>query len=302
MATTEKPTGAAPPLPGASGSSLPAPYAAIADRLACPVCHARLSANGAALRCAACAIDFPVRDGIAALAPPRAETKPEAEAWGDHWSQDKQSSLPQRFFSFYRKAVFARTVAYFLDGSFAEEGVFLEAGSGTAETSQRVNKRGGRRILIALDLIGEVLKHCHPIMDVRIQGDIFRLPFRDSSLDGVWNVGVMEHFTWDQIDEILCEFHRILKPGAPVILLWPAESSIPQKILRLIEKVVNARRSGPRFLFHPDEISKLPSSAAARQILSRNGFNRIEVDTGIRSLMAFKTPVGRKSLTPVPRS
>jgi SAM-dependent methyltransferase len=238
-----------------------------------------------------------VVEGAADLRPPGAETKPEFEDWTRHWSHDAQRSLPQRFFSFYRKAVFARTVAWFIERYFPAAGVFVEAGSGTAETSMRISKHGGRRVLVAVDLVLPVVARCHPVMDVRLAADIFRLPFGDASVDGIWNVGVMEHFTHDLIDRILREFTRVLRPGAPVLLLWPATDSLPQKALRLVERVVNLRPRARRFQFHPDEISQLRSSEEGRQVLRRNGLEPVHVDPGLRSLMAFKTVVGRKPAT-----
>jgi SAM-dependent methyltransferase len=226
---------------------------------------------------------------------PRSEgRKPEEIAWTEHWSADNQQSASQRFFSFYRKAVFARAVAYFVHRYLPRAGVLVEAGSGTSETSMLIDKRNGACTLVAVDLIRPVLEHCHPAMDVRVCGDIFALPFRENSIDGIWNVGVMEHFTHDQIDCILREFCRVLKPGARVVLLWPAVFSIPQRILRAGEWVINLRRGADKFRFHPDEISQLRSIRQGREVLTRNGFRPVAIDLGLRTLMAFETLVGEK--------
>lgn len=228
----------------------------------------------------------------------KALTKPAREdaiAWSEHWSAGNQSSLAQRFFGVYRRNVFARTVRYFTEKYFPSSGLLLEAGSGTSETSMLMDKRGGGRKLIALDIVLPVVERSHPVMDVRVCGDIFHLPFPNNSIDGVWNVGVMEHFTQSEIDQILAEFHRVLKNGGPLILLWPGVDSIPQRILRLIEWVINLaipRRNA--FRFHPAEISQLRSVAEGYQILSRNGFATIEVERGFRSLFAFKVLVGSR--------
>lgn len=273
--------------------------------LACPACRGPLApAGGGGLRCTDCAAAYPVSDGVADLRPADARDRPEFADWSRHWSPAAQRTAAQRFFSWYRKAVFARTVAWHTGRHFPRRGIFVEAGSGTAETSIRIDKAGGERVLVALDIVPAVVARCAAVMDVALAGDIFRLPFRDAALDGVWNVGVMEHFTHDRIDLILREFRRVLRPGGTVILLWPATDSLPQKLLRAIEAVVNLRRAGPRFQFHPDEISKLRSSREGRDVLRRNGFEVVEVEFGLRSLMAFKTVVGRVPPTPAgaPRS
>lgn len=215
--------------------------------------------------------------------------------WSEHWAGDKQQSLAQRFFSFYRKAVFARTVRHFFDRFFPGKGVFIEAGSGTSETSLRIDKRGGKRKLVATDIVQPVLKNCHPVMDERVCADIFKLPYADDSIDGIWNVGVMEHFTQEQIDRIMSEFRRVLKPGRRMILLIPGTDSIPQKMLRVVEKIINARRPDKNFRFHPPEISQIESMAQARQLLERNDFECLHIDYGWRSLMAFKTLIAVKN-------
>jgi SAM-dependent methyltransferase len=272
--------------------------ARILDTLACPACHSELNWNGASLQCASCGRAYPVIDGIPDLrvSVPRAVS--DMEDWSRHWSGEHQQSAAQTFFSFYRKAVFARTVAYFVNRYFPAQGLFVEAGCGTAETSMRIDKHGGARTLVALDIILPVLKHAHPIMDERVCGDIFNLPFQDNSMDGLWNVGVMEHFTPEQVDQIMREYHRVLKDGAPIILLWVGATSLPQKALRLVEAVANARKPGEDFRFHPPEINLLKSSAAGNAILRQYDFQPVHVDFGLRSLMAFITLVGTKAQRP----
>ena len=272
---------------------------AILPRLACPLCHAAVKEEGEGIRCSGCNTRFPIMGGIPDLRPEDARNKPEFSDWTRHWGHANQELFSQKFFSVYRKQVFARTVAWFIDRFFPERGVFVEAGSGTAETSMRIDKRGGARVLVAADIIIPVLQHVHPVMDVRVGADNFRLPFGDGQVDGLWNVGVMEHFTHDLIDAMMREFHRVLAPGAPILLLWPATDSLPQKGLRLVEKYYNRNAApGEKFQFHPDEISKLRSSQEGRDVLLRNGFEPVFVDGGLRSLMAFKTVVGRKSTRP----
>jgi SAM-dependent methyltransferase len=272
---------------------------AILPRLACPLCHASVKEEGEGMRCSGCNTRFPIMGGIPDLRPEDARNKPEFSDWTKHWGHANQELFSQKFFSVYRKQVFARTVAWFIDRFFPERGVFVEAGSGTAETSMRIDKRGGARVLVAADIIIPVLQHVHPVMDVRVGADNFRLPFGDGQVDGLWNVGVMEHFTHDLIDAMMREFHRVLAPGAPILLLWPATDSLPQKGLRLVEKYYNRNAApGEKFQFHPDEISKLRSSQEGRDVLIRNGFEPVFVDGGLRSLMAFKTVVGRKPTLP----
>lgn len=277
--------------------------ATMMDRLACPSCCCALELDGSKLECTACHSTYTI-DGVAAdLRPPgREEVQGDASAWAQHWSKENQKSLSQRFFSVYRRLVFARTVGYFANRYFPAHGVLVEAGSGTSETSRRIDKHGGARKLVAVDLLLPVLARCDSVMDVCLGGDIFRLPFTDASVEGIWNVGVMEHFTHAQIDRILSEFHRVLRPGGRVIMLWPGTDSLPQKLLRLAEAVINMNRGRHHFRFHPPEISLLESARHGRAVLSRNGFDTVTIDSGVYSLLAFKTVVGEKADRPVPQA
>jgi SAM-dependent methyltransferase len=274
-----------------------APARSIPDRLvaslACPECRGRAVLADGQVICQLCRGSYEVVNGVLDLRPESSSPRLEEDAWSEHWSAEKQHSISQRFFSFYRKAVFARAVAYFVDRYLAKGGVLIEAGSGTSETSMLIEKDHAARTLVALDLIRPVLERCHPVMDVRVCGDIFSLPFQDDSIDGIWNVGVMEHFPHEQIDVILREFRRVLKPGGRIVLLWPATFSVPQRILRVLEWFINLRRS-EKFRFHPDEISQLRSAAQGRQVLARNRFRTVAIDLGLRTLMAFETLVGEK--------
>jgi SAM-dependent methyltransferase len=221
-------------------------------------------------------------------------TRTDLQDWTAHWADTKQDSRSQRFFSFYRKTVFSRTVGFYINRFFPQRGIFLEAGSGTSETSIRINKWGGNRVLIAFDLIPTVLSQTDEIMDRRVCGDIFKLPFPSESIDGIWNVGVMEHFLHPQIDQILTEFHRVLKKDAPLLVLWPAKYSIPQRLLRILETVIRVMKRGEVYHFHPPEISQLRSMQEGLKVYERNGFSVREIDPGLKSWMAFITIIGNK--------
>jgi SAM-dependent methyltransferase len=269
----------------------------LATILACPQCHARLQWTESHLSCEGCGELYPANAGILDLRPKSYKPRLEEIGWMEHWSAEHQHSISQRFFSYYRRVVFAPAVAYFVNNYLAKQGVLVEAGSGTSETSALIGKQGMNRLLVAVDLIRPILERCHSVMDIQVCGDIFSLPFQDASIDGIWNVGVMEHFRHDQIDAILREFRRVLRPFHRIVLLWPATFSIPQRILRVLEWFINLRRGRDNFRFHPNEISQVRSLRQGRAILERNGFRPVAIDFGLRTLMAFETLIGEKDPT-----
>jgi len=156
---------------------------------------------------------------------------PEAEEWDQHWSGLK-GSLRGWLFSQYRQHIRARCVAKTIRNYFTTSGTYVECGCGSSETSCRIIPKPGQAFL-ALDFASRPLRmalnqSCHV---GGIQADIRQLPFRDHSLDGLWNLGVMEHFETGEQIAILKEFHRVLKPGRPLLLWWPPKIALDLLVL-----------------------------------------------------------------------
>ena len=72
-----------------------------------------------------------------------------------------------------------------------------------------------------------------------IHDSIFSVPVPDSSFDGIYNLGVMEHFTEDEIMGILKEFHRVLKSNGKIILFWPPEYGLSVQFLKFAHFILN---------------------------------------------------------------
>lgn len=61
------------------------------------------------------------------------------------------------------------------------------------------------------------------------RGDVRRLPFLcDNSLDFIHSSHVLEDSHWTQLPEILNEYHRVLKPGARLLINCPDETRYRQ--------------------------------------------------------------------------
>ncbi|MFO1046199.1 MAG: class I SAM-dependent methyltransferase [Planctomycetaceae bacterium] len=158
------------------------------------------------------------------------DSSPTANEWDNHWKRQR-TSIFGSLCTFYRRHFRARSVAYYFDRYFPTTGVFAECGSGSSETSCRI--RLHQRKLIAIDFSEEALSRAArmPQISVCIRADIRNLPFADNSLDGIWNLGVMEHFEEDDQLLILREFHRVVKPGGSVLLWWPPTAALDFLVL-----------------------------------------------------------------------
>ena len=202
-------------------------------------------------------------------------SKAQRHEWDIHWtSLNERRSIFSSLSLAARKFIFQPAVAYYTQRYFRRFGVFLEAGCGTAESSGRIHRNG--RTLIGLDFSEVALRAAKKGggMDAFIRADIFAIPCRSQSIDGIWNLGVMEHFTEAQIRSSLREFRRVLKPGGAMILFWPTEHNSSRWVLGPVEFLINRwRRSN--FTFFPGEINRLRSRRQARELLESEGL-RIE--------------------------
>ena len=212
--------------------------------------------------------------------------------WESHWNNLK-SSVFGNFAEAYRKLVRSKSVRYYIGRYFPERGIFLECGSGTSQTSISIVKK--HRKLIAIDISKEALKKARQIetMDAFVNADIFSLPFRKNSVDGIWNLGVMEHFTEEELKKIFREFLRVVKSGSYLILYWPPLFGLSEIALRPIECFHNffSRR---KFQFFPDEITRPVSKSHMRKILSSSKFRVEDIHFDSRDLFNHYVVVCKK--------
>ena len=195
--------------------------------------------------------------------------------WDEHWSR-KFISLNVAF-KWYRKYVMSSALSFFFEKYFPKKGIFVECGSGTSLTSYLIKKH--KRKLIAVDISKNALEEAKKVgkIDKFIKADILKkLPFESESIDGIWNLGVMEHFTQKEIDTAMKEFHRILKKGAYIILFIPPVYSSTGIAYRIVEKTIKIF-TGKNFRFYPDEISRLRSKKDGIDMAKRNGFMECNV-------------------------
>jgi ubiquinone/menaquinone biosynthesis C-methylase UbiE len=195
----------------------------------------------------------------------------ENKQWNKYWTKaSAKKSFLGGIFTWYRKQVLARGVYYYHEQFFAKEGLFLECGSGSSQTSIQLKKHN--RTYVAIDISEEALEEAKkiPLIDKTVRADIRNLPFEDNSVDGVWNLGVMEHFLKEDIFKILEEFKRVLKKEGTIILFWPVTYSPAHIFFEIIISL--GRLIKKKIKFFPDEPSVLHSKKEARDYMEKAGF------------------------------
>jgi SAM-dependent methyltransferase len=129
--------------------------------------------------------------------------------------------------------------------------------------------------------------------DVR-HASILSLPFPDCTFDGVYNLGVMEHFDTATVGTILSEFRRVLRPGGKAILFWPHARGTSVAVLGAVHYVLNdlLRR---RVRLHPPEVSLLASRSHAEDLLRRAGLEPVGYSFGPLDGFVQAIVVGRRA-------
>lgn len=164
------------------------------------------------------------------------DQKVDKASWDDYW---KSKSFKRRLIEFARRNYFARIFI-----SKVSEG--LNAGSSILVRKQRTTSLSGYARQSILEVgcgSGTYLKmleqkgyKCYGVDNSRpaitiarrncknVQlADIFHLPFKNNSIDIIFNQGVMEHFSGEEFDRILKEFSRVSKR---VCIIVPSNLSI----------------------------------------------------------------------------
>jgi SAM-dependent methyltransferase len=163
----------------------------------------------------------------------------------------------------------ARVLAESLRGLTLGSGkVFLEAGAGTSESSVLVDF--SKHIWFSLDISDAALRrNVNP--QFKLQADMFNLPFRNNSVDVIFNVGVHEHYDETQNATIFEGFYRVLKPGGRVVVCWPWYWAPLMFLGRAINVTVSAV-TGRKYELYPNQNWELRHFFSAHDLLSRAGF------------------------------
>ncbi len=221
----------------------------------------------------------------------------DAMDWNQYWAnaQRKHPDLYDRIAEFYRRQIISRAAAGALgahlpDGSDRQ---YLHAGCGSGGSDQRLRLSQALVHALDLSLVGLALNRARQMRfpSWHVCGDLFRLPYRSGTMDGLFNFGVMEHFEERDIAAMLAEFHRVLKPGGRIILFWPPEFGLSVIALKGVTRVANLFRKTPLAL-HPDEISRIPSFAWVRAVMAKNQFRVLETRFDWRDLFTYVVVVG----------
>jgi dolichol-phosphate mannosyltransferase len=127
-----------------------------------------------------------------------------------------------------------------------------------------------------------------------VQASIVNLPFEDESFDGVFNLGVMEHFSEDVIAKIFREFHRVLRPGGKILIWWPPEFGFSVLLFKGLGRIKRLLLRDTSKSLIPDEISRVKSKEWLVKLVNEGSFHLEEYSFGAQDAFTQVLVVARK--------
>jgi ubiquinone/menaquinone biosynthesis C-methylase UbiE len=215
--------------------------------------------------------------------------------WDIYWSAQDNSSnaVYDVFANFYRNYIIKPYLDHFLKRHFKKGQKVLHAGCGSGKVDANIVDFLS---VTALDISPpalEIYKAVNKNKAQVIEGNIFSLPFDNESFEGIYNLGVMEHFTEEEIVEILLEFKRVLKPGGKIVLFIPPVFGLTVQVLDFAHFVLN-KILRKNVTLHPAEISRVRSKKHIQGLIEKAGFKFVEYYFGPRDVFTQVVAVAYK--------
>lgn len=225
------------------------------------------------------------------------QAKSQEKEWDKYWTKEKSTSqaIYRIIASFYRKFLIKRSLNYFLGKEFKKGAVLLHAGSGSGQVDEDLRKIFD---ITALDISNEALKlykYFNGPSSKTLKASIFDVPVKDKTFDGIYNLGVHEHFTKEENQKILKEFRRVLKTDGKIVLFWPSKYSLSVNFLNTAHFILNdiLRR---KIRLHPEEISLIEGKNHVEDVLKNSGFKLIKFYFGAMDIFTYCVVIAQKSI------
>lgn len=220
----------------------------------------------------------------------------ENQEWDSYWERKKDSSslIYEVIASCYRKLFIKPQLERNLRRVFKPTSALLHAGCGSGQVDMGLHQDYK---ITAIDLSREALdlySKNNPTAQRIEQADILKMPFEPKSFDGIYNLGVLEHFSPAEIKQMLTHFKELLKPDGKVLIFWPHKNASSVFVLNLMHFILN-KILKKNIRLHPPEPSLLKGKSAARKILQDASYELVDYRFNLRDLFVQAVVVARPS-------
>jgi len=203
------------------------------------------------------------------------------QGWDEYWERKRHKSgfAYEVAATLYRVLVLRRRLNRVILRHFPSGARLLHAGCGSGQVDEDLQHL---MKITAVDVSVPALrmyKQNNPRAHRVVHASILGLPFEDGSFDGAYNLGVVEHFTEEDIRQILREMRRVLRTEGKLVLFWPHVRATSVWFLKLAHFGLN-RVLRRNVRLHPPEISLLRSRSQAERLLLVAGLELVDYRFG----------------------
>lgn len=217
------------------------------------------------------------------------------QGWDDYWkTKDKKGSLVyETVAAAYRMMIIRRHLTEMIHREFIAGAQLLHAGCGSGQVDVDLHRYVK---ITAVDISVPALRIYraeNPKAHEVRHASILDLPFEDASFDGAYNLGVVEHFSDEELQTMFRELHRVIRPGGKLVIFWPHAYATSVAVLNSVHWVMKHALHRDERL-HPAEVSLVKSEADARARLSSAGFELVSYEFGPKDMFVQSRVVARR--------
>jgi dolichol-phosphate mannosyltransferase len=216
--------------------------------------------------------------------------------WNEYWDKKtgKTTAAYDLIATFYRNAIIKRRLEATINREFGFGSRLLHAGCGSGQVDANLHQHAK---ITAIDISPSALQLYRIVnpgaQEVR-HASIFDLPFENETFDGAYNLGVVEHFSHDELRRALLEVRRVLKPNGKLVVFWPHALATSVMVLNTAHWILNDVLHKDVRL-RPAELSLVHSRREASNLLSSGGFDLSSYDFGMKDFFVQAVVVATRT-------
>ena len=219
-------------------------------------------------------------------------------SWNEYWSGKKNKidrSLYDVIASFYRRYIIKSTLTRHIKNNFLPEQKILHAGCGGGEVDDDIISYVNITAIDISEIAISKYKLRHSDNAESFVYNIFELHKLNRKFDGIYNLGVMEHFTEEQIIKIFKEFSQSLNPDGKLVLLWPPVYGLSVISLHIIHFFLN-KILRKKTKLHPPEPSKFLNKKQIEHFIREANLKINYINFNFRDLFTYSIIVLDKKI------
>jgi cyclopropane fatty-acyl-phospholipid synthase-like methyltransferase len=220
--------------------------------------------------------------------------------WDTYWI--KESKIENKIYDYiavrYRKYIIKPYLKKYIYSHFQKGSILLHAGCGGGLVED--DNINNDFTVIGIDMSQNALnlyKSTHINYNL-IRGDVTTTGLKTESIDGIYSLGLMEHFTTEEIRLMLIEFNRIIKSNGTIIICAPPEYGSTVTFFKFVDYILTKiLKSNIWFQPHPKsepEINQIKSKQWMEDIVKNTGLVITEFNFEFKDLYTHVAVVLKK--------